>query len=279
MLTLTVEKRDTKTKPEAVRRGGKLPAVFYGRKEDSTSISVSQHDFEKVWREAGESTIISLEGIGDDKEALIQDVGVHPVSGKPLHADFYVIEKGKKLTVGIPLEFIGEAPAVKDLGGTLVKVIHELEIEALPKDLPQNIQVDISTLAEFDSQISVGDLKLSEGVMSLIGADETVAAVAEPKEEEVYEEPAEIDMDAIEAEGEKPAEDGAEKALRLTVSTLPIALARVAAVKCWPVNQSGGSLYSSWNCLAHFFSRPNIIAKGKSFSNRLIVCFLSLGAE
>ena len=109
MLTLEAVKRNKEDK----RKEGYIPAVFYGPKEPSESISISIRDFKKVWDSAGESSIISLLVSGKEHEALIHDVDFHPVSGEPRHADFYVIEKGKKVTVDVPLEFIGIAPAVK----------------------------------------------------------------------------------------------------------------------------------------------------------------------
>jgi large subunit ribosomal protein L25 len=207
MLHLKIDRRDSGTKPEKLRKEGRLPAVFYGRKEESVPIAVSEQEFERVWREAGESTILSLEGVGEPKEALIHDVAVHPVSGKPLHADFYVIEKGRKLEVEVPLEFVGVAPAVKDLGGSLVKVLHELEIEALPKDLPHGIKVDISGLVDFESYLAVKDLALPAGVTALVDPNDIVVSVAEPKEEIEEEAPAEIDMASIEVAGEKGKEE------------------------------------------------------------------------
>jgi len=117
MLTLKVEKRDSKIKPKALRAEGNIPAVFYGPKEESTPVTISEREFKAAWKKVGESTVLSLEGVGDPKEALIHDVTVHPVTEEPLHADFYVFEEDKILTVKVPLEFVGESPAVKDLGG------------------------------------------------------------------------------------------------------------------------------------------------------------------
>ena len=154
MITLKVEKRDMNESLGEIRKAGKMPAVFYGKKEASTPIQLSYAIFEKTLKQAGESTILHLEGNDIDVDVLIHDVDLDPVTDKPRHADFYAIEKGKKLEIKIPLEFIGVAPAVKDLGGILVKVMHEVEIEALPKDLPHKLEVDISTLATFDSTIT-----------------------------------------------------------------------------------------------------------------------------
>jgi large subunit ribosomal protein L25 len=218
MITLNVEKRDPKASLSEIRKAGKMPAVFYGKKEASTSIMLPFAIFEKTLKEAGESTILHLDGTGIDVDVLIHDVDLDPVTDKPRHADFYAIEKGKKLEIKIPLEFIGVAPAVKELGGILVKVMHEIEIEALPKDLPHKLTVDISGLATFDSTVTAAEIKLPEGVTLKIKPEEVVASVYEPKEEVV--EVAPVDLSAIEVakkgkeakEGEEGAEAVAESA-------------------------------------------------------------------
>ncbi len=213
MLTIQFEKRDNTQKLEALRKAGKLPAVFYGRKEKSTSITVPTAEFLKVWKKAGESSVIELKGLeGEEHQALIKDVDNDPVTGVFRHADFYVIEKGKKLRVKVPIEFEGVSMAVKELGGILVKVLHTLEVEALPKDLPQRVHVDISPLATFESQIHAKDLTLPAGVTLIAGLDEVVASVAKPVEEK--EEPLVApDLSAIEVEKKgKKEEEGAEGA-------------------------------------------------------------------
>ena len=211
MINLTVEKRESNAKLGEIRSKGFIPAVFYGHKQESTSISVKEVDFMKVWKQAGESSVINLTGNGIDLEVLIQDIDLDPVTDKVRHADFYVIEKGKKVTVNIPLEFTGVAPAVKDLGGILVKVLHELEIEAMPKDLPHNLVVDISPLVTLQDRIFASDVVLPAGVTLLSKPDEVVASVAQVVEEKVEEAP--VDLTAIEVEkkgkevkeGEAPA--------------------------------------------------------------------------
>jgi large subunit ribosomal protein L25 len=165
-------------------------------------------DFKKAWKTAGESTVVSLEGDGIDADVLIHQVDLDPVTDVAIHADFYAIEKGKKLSVDVPLEFIGVAPAVKDLGAVLVKVLHEVEIEALPKDLPHTLQVDISSLVGFDSTLTAADIKLPAGVALKIKPEDVVASVYEPKEE-VIEVP--VDLSAIEVEKKgKEAKEGEE---------------------------------------------------------------------
>ncbi len=210
MPKLAVEKRDTLGKEvKNLRKRGMVPAGFYGRKEASTPITVAEKDFKKVFKEAGESTVVTLEGVGEEKDALIHDVERDPVTGAIRHVDFYVLEKGKKVEVEVPLTFIGVSPAVKDMGGTLVKVMHALPIEALPKDLPHGIEVDISVLVTLESKIHVKDLKLPSGVEAKSAPEEVVALVAEYKEE-VEEVAAPIDLSAIEVEKKGKEANAAE---------------------------------------------------------------------
>ena len=210
MITLNFEKREAKASPDKIRENGQIPAVFYGPKEKSTSITLLYTDFVKAWKKAGESSVVVLKGAGDEHEALIHEVDVHPVTGAPRHADFYVIEKGKKVKVHVQLSFDGVAPAVKDLGGILVKVLREVEIEAAPKDLPHDLRVDISALAELTSVIRVSDIKLPTGVTLIAEGEEIVASIAEAKEE-VEEAPTAVDMTSIEvAKKGKEAKEGAE---------------------------------------------------------------------
>ncbi len=199
MLKLKVSKRESSEKTEEVRAAGLIPAVLYGPKEAPQSIKVLASEFEKAFREAGESTIVTLEVDGAEHETLIHDVDFHPVKGNVLHIDFYVVEKGKKVTVHVPLEFTGVAPAEKTLGGTLMKVMHEIEIEAMPKDLPHEIEVDISSLVDFESQIHASDIKLPSGVSLVTEAEEVIALVQEAKEES--DEPvAAVDIASIEVQ-------------------------------------------------------------------------------
>lgn len=198
VLTLQAEKRD-KVSNVTLRKAGRVPAVLYGPKEPSTPISIGEADFTKLFKVAGESSVIEIKGLGDVKEALVYEVDADPVTGKIRHVDFYAIEKGKPIEVDVPLEFVGEAPAVKELGGILMKVLHELKIEVLPKNLPHSIVVDVGSLKDFESQIHVKDLALPEGVTALTSPEEVVALVSEAKEEP--EAPVEApDLSSIEVE-------------------------------------------------------------------------------
>lgn len=209
MLELNIKKRDVKESLEAIREGGNVPAVFYGPKEENTPITLDAREFARVWGEAGGSTIVDLKGVGEDKEVLIHDVVKHPVKGNPIHVDLYCIERGKKLTVSVPLEFTGEAP-VEKIGGIVVKVMHEIEIEVQPRNIPHSIEVDLTPLTDFDSSISIADLKLDETIEPTADVNENVASVTQAKEEPKEEE-TERDISDIEIESKgKDAEEGEE---------------------------------------------------------------------
>jgi large subunit ribosomal protein L25 len=212
VVTLAATKREeTGKRVSALFAAGKLPAVVYGPKQEATPITLSAKEFEKVFRDAGESSVIELAGVGASPlQVLIHEVDHDPVTHRPRHADFYAIEKGAKVEVSVPLEFIGESAAVK-AGANLVKVLHELAIEAAPADLPHDLTVDISILANVGDQIHVRDIKLPAGVSLQIDADEVVALIQEVQEE-VEEAPAAIDMDAIEVEKKGKEEEGTEEA-------------------------------------------------------------------
>ncbi len=210
-MELTVEKRDLGVKPHTLRKKGLLPAVVYGRSQESTPITINTKAFEKLFRKAGESSVITLVGLEGPKDALIHDVSVHAVSGAPLHADFYTIQKGQKVTVAIPFEYEGISEAVKSKGGILLKVMHEIEIECEPKDLPQHVVVDISGLENIDDKITVGDLKLPKSAIITADKEEIVAMITEAVEEA----PEAVSMDIADIgtsveRGKKPEESEPE---------------------------------------------------------------------
>jgi large subunit ribosomal protein L25 len=208
---LPVRIREGKKTLKQLRGGKEMPAVFYGPKEKSTPIAIETDAFKKLWKKAGESTVITLTGDGIDKEALIHEVNVNPVTGEPRHADFYVMEKGKKVTVSVPLEFIGIPPAVKELGGVLVKVMHEIEIEVLPKDLPHNITVDVTSLNDFENRIFAKDIVIPESAELITDAEDVVALVNEVQEEKEPEVELTLEDIEVEQKGKKP-EEGEEVA-------------------------------------------------------------------
>lgn len=206
---LTLEKRSTLGKKNASsRKKGKLPVVVYGTKHKSEPYFVDTKSFLKVWKEAGESTLVSLSEGTKSYDVLIQDVDVHPISGEPIHADFYALDMNKPVEVKVALEFVGVSPAVKNLGALLVKVMHEAEIKVLPKYLVHELKVDVSKLENFGDTVHARDIKLPESAELLTDPNEVVALAKEIVEEK-EEEAAPVDLSSIELsteKGKKPAE-------------------------------------------------------------------------
>ena len=186
IMTVKLEVEQNTASAKVVRNGGDIPAVVYGPKQEPISIKVNKVAFEKMLKTAGESTVIYLTGLETEVEVLIHDVAFNGAKGGVEHVDFYAIEKGKEITVHVPLEFIGEAPAVKT-GGSLTKVLHEIEVTCAPSALPQHIDVDVSSLDDFEKQIHVKDLTIPKGVTVENSPEEVVALVQEVKEEVVEE--------------------------------------------------------------------------------------------
>lgn len=205
MLALEVQTRDPKESSDELRARGVVPAVIYGHKEPAQSISVSAGILESVWRDAGETTVITLKGLKGDKETLIHDVQVHPVTGKIIHMDFYALEKGKKVEISVPLEFVGEAPAEK-LGHVLVKALHEIEIEVAPAELPHGLEVDISSLENVGDHIAAGQIKLPPSAVLITDPEEILVSVTGHVEEPAEEPKAETVEESAPA-AETPAEE------------------------------------------------------------------------
>lgn len=201
-----------------LRIAGQLPAVLYGKGKESVSLQVSQKEFEKVFHQTGESTLVNLviEGAGQRK-VLIHDVAKHFMKDVPIHVDFYEVDLTRKIHAKIPVHFAGLAPAVKELGGVLIKNINEVEVEALPADLPPFIEVNIENLKAFNDIVRVGDLNLGGKVKVLGHAEDAIVTVQAPRTAEELAElekpTAEAEKAAIEgmaAEEAKPAVEGEE---------------------------------------------------------------------
>lgn len=151
-------------KTNALRGAGKIPAVLYGPKTKSQMIAVEEREFLKVLKEAGESTLLNLE-VGDRKvPVLIHDLQRDPMQGTVIHIDFYEPPLDKKVKVELPVRVTGEAPAVKELGGTLIRHIQEIEVSALPQNLPHELTVNVEGLATFEDRILVKDIQVPDGV-------------------------------------------------------------------------------------------------------------------
>lgn len=198
---------------KSLRKKGLLPGVVYGEGMQSQSITISFVDFERAFRQAGESTLVTLNVEGKLYNVLIHDVAHHPTKGKPIHADFYAVRMDKAIRATVSLTFIGESSAVKNEGGILVKVMHEIEVEALPKDLPHGLDVDISSLSVFGTKALVKDIILPRGVEILADADEIVALVEAPRAAEELEQTSvgEVVEVKTEQEEKRAAKEAAEK--------------------------------------------------------------------
>ncbi len=170
-MTLQTHTRDTYNKETMIL------AAVHGPKIQSQSMALMRKDFEVLFKKVSESTIITLEGLDKPLDVLIQDMTFRAKIGGVHHVDFLAIEKGKDMTTHVALQFIGEAP-VEAIGGTVTKVMYQLEVTCKPKDLPEHIMVDISALKNAGDMIHVSDLKKMPGVTIETGADE-VLAVAE----------------------------------------------------------------------------------------------------
>jgi large subunit ribosomal protein L25 len=209
-IKLAVTERDANTKIDTLRANGQMPAVVYGPKQEAIAITIDSKIFDKVRKEAGESTIIELEGLKTPLEVLIQGVEFNPVKLEVLHADFYAVERGKEMTTHVALEFIGEASVEANKIGNVTKVLHEVDVTCRPSDLPSHIDVDLSTLVNLEDKILLKDLKLGKGVTIDGDGEDPVAVVSAMKEEE-EEEAVALDMDAIEVEKKGKGEEGEDK--------------------------------------------------------------------
>ena len=198
----------------ALRRKGFLPGVLYGPKIGSISIEIDPKEFAAIYKEAGGSSLISLEIEGAPIKkalALIHEVQKHPLTGVPLHVDFYQPSLEEKVGAKVPLVFEGEAEAVKNLGGTLLKNINEIEVKALPQNLPKSIIVNVESLKTFEDFILVENLKIPEGVEILKSPKEIVAKVVpQEKIEEELAKPVEEKVEEVQVVKEKKEEEEQE---------------------------------------------------------------------
>ena len=211
---ITVSARTRKVfgkKLKTLRKNGILPGVAYGPELKNTSLELDLKEFENVYKVAGESSLVSLiiKDKGEKILVLIRDIKIDPLTEKPIHVDFYQPRLKEKVTVTVPLVFKGDSPAIKELGGTLVKDILELEIRTLPQNLLHEIEVNIGSLKTFEDVISVGDLNVPSDVEILKDPKEIVASVAPPENvEEELEKPIEEKVDEVETARKEKEEKG-----------------------------------------------------------------------
>ncbi|MEF3691501.1 MAG: 50S ribosomal protein L25 [Candidatus Moraniibacteriota bacterium] len=167
------------------RKNGMIPAVLYGQKKENKNIWLEELAFGKVFEKAGENTVVVLDlEDGNKDNVLICDYQIDPLSGKFRHVDFLRINMKEEVETNVPLVFVGEAPAVKEGGGILVKVLDEIEVKCLPGNIPQEFEIDLTKLVNFEDVISISDLIVPEGVEILDDPETVIASVSEPRSEE-----------------------------------------------------------------------------------------------
>ena len=188
MITLKAEKREIFGKQtKKLRKQGLIPAELYGRGLQNVHLSVPAKDFAQAYREAGEHSVLYIEVEGKSHPVLIHSVQENQLKPEILAIDFHEIRMDEKVKAHVPLEFEGESPAVKEKEGILIRNMDEIEVEALPTDLPHRITVDLSGLTELDQSIYVRDLPKGGKYEYVVDAETVVVSVTAPKEEEVEE--------------------------------------------------------------------------------------------
>lgn len=206
---LTADQRSlTGRKVKQLRRQGLIPANLFGKKIESIAIQIDAKQYQKLYQEVGETGIVDVTVADKSYPSLISGSAVDPITGATLHVDFHHVSLKEKVSATIPVELIGEAPAVKELGGVVNQSLHELEVEALPTDLPEVFELDITKLTAIGDSLSIQDLTVPEGVVIALEPETVIVSVAEPAPEEVVEAPVaeETAEAAAEAAAEAPAE-------------------------------------------------------------------------
>lgn len=180
-ITLEVKEQEfTNAKQE--RANGNIPIIYYGKGVQNRSFAVDYQEFRRAFEKGGRSTVYNFQN--EKKESvpvLVKDVQYHPVSDEIIHLDVKAVDLNEKVQTSVPLVFVGIAPAVKELGGVLMHNKESVEIECLPNDLVHDIEVDISSLVDFHSSLSVGDIVVPKGIVILDAAEINVATVSAPR--------------------------------------------------------------------------------------------------
>ncbi len=212
-IQLKADKRDKFGKANrALREQGLIPAELYGHGLDNLHISVSVKDFEKVFREAGENTVVELSLDGKKHPAIIHDVQKDFLSDSVEHIDFYEVRMDEVIRVHVPIELIGESPAVKEQGGMLNQSMQEIEVEALPAKVPAKFTLDVSGLIELNQSLYVKDLDIPKDAKIMVEPEAVIVSVMPPRKEEEVKPVEAVDLSAVKVESEeKKAERDKDK--------------------------------------------------------------------
>lgn len=210
-IPLSAAPRDAKAKANVLRKSGNVPCILYGNNVENTMLMCEEVSLKKAYIKAGENTLVELDTGSKKVPVLFHHVDLDPVSDRFIHADFYAVDMTKELEAPVPVRTTGESLAVKDLGGILVTPVETVTVKCLPSDLPKELVLDISKLAELHSVVTIADLEIPKGVTVLDDAETVLATVQEMrKEEEVAPAPAAAAEGAPAAEGAAPAADAAK---------------------------------------------------------------------
>lgn len=200
-------------KVAAIRATGSVPATIYGKGIQSLSISLKTGDMENLYKKAGHSSVVDVTVDGQSYPCLIADLSRHPVSHTLLNVQFRKVNLKEKIKAMVPVELVGQSPAIKENAGVLLTLVNDVEVEALPNDLPEHIEVDISSLAAVDDQLTVGDIQLPSQVTLVTDPTLILVKIGEKTKEEVAPPPAAEEGTAAPAEGEtqEPAPESAQQ--------------------------------------------------------------------
>ncbi len=208
---INAEKRNVVGKQvKALRRQGILPGVIYGRHIEAFPIQMDAHDAALILDKLTASSLITLDVDGEKFSVLMRDRQRDVIFGDLLHVDFLVVSLTEKLRATIELKLVGEAPVADNPEVVVTQVLNDIEIEAFPQDLPEFIEVDISTLETVDDEITVADLDLGENIAILTDPNETIVSVGYVAQEEVAQEAEAVEPEVVEKGKKEAAEEEAE---------------------------------------------------------------------
>jgi len=204
-----------RTELDRIKADGFVPGIVYGNKKEPVLVSFDKNQTAILEEESEKASILtlSIEGTDKFKNVLVKEIQYDRITDEPIHADLYEVDMKKEIETEVPLNFIGVSIAVKDLNGVLVKNSEAVDVRCLPTDLPEQIDVDLSSLATFDDMIYVKDLAVGKGVEIMNGPDEVIVMVSEPRSDKEMEElSAEVETDVTKVAGveDKPKEGEGE---------------------------------------------------------------------
>ena len=202
-LELTLDAREAQGKAnKRLRRDGIVPGVVYGKGEGSTNVQVNAKTFETLYRSAGRTSVVKfrLPGASRATSGFIKSVQRHPLTGRAIHVDYYLVNLNVEMEVDVPLVFTGEAPAVEATGGTLLHNLSAIHVKALPNDIPHEVEVNVAVLTSLDVAIHVRDLNLNRDLVHVLTDGDTLVATVVPPR--IEEEPEPVVGEGEELEGE-----------------------------------------------------------------------------